>query len=546
MRPVGTTTVDSSVTDPDTVGGQVYTDSKYSSDRAAAANSVEMAGDREEAAEEEYYDSSAEGEVSTQCCCGGLSPTVVVYMSAFVSSLTSVLLGYDVGVVSGAIKYIQADFDLTTLQEGVFVSSLNLVAAGGGLIAGSVSDTLGRKWSIAAACLVFITGSIIKISAQSFGVLLLGRVLTGVGVGCGFVVAPVYIAEITPAHVRGRLTALTDISINMGIVLGYLVAFAVAATVSGDSGKWRTMLGISIVPPFIILSSLCLLPESPRWLLGRGRESEALAVLYTIVPTKDQAKRELDEMKVVAGEEANGKATWSELLCSVSPALRATVMLGLGLGIAQQASGSEALVYYSPSVLKDAGLASDSAQLGGNILVGLSKLGGEFVSFCLVDRFGRRPLFIISSSMVTFFLVLLGIMFSASAPGWMTLTGLCLFMLFFSLGMGALTFLVAAEIFPLRYRGRGVSLTVFVNRLTSGLVALAFPLLETVLTAGTTFYLFTVFSVGTVWFYTKIPETKDRTLEEISAQASKEVAEHDTATALGLAAVAPPGTMDAL
>eukprot|EP00903_Cladosiphon_okamuranus_P008516 g8180.t1 len=543
MRPVGTTTVDSTVSDPNAHAHATGQGEEDGGGKAPAdEGGMEMVGDREGA--EEFYD--GEAEVSSQCC-GGLSPTTIVYMSAFVSSLTSVLLGYDVGVISGAIKYIQADFDLSTLQKGVIVSSLNLVAAAGGLVAGTVSDTLGRKRSIAAACLVFITGSIIKIAAQSFGVLLLGRIVTGVGVGCGFVVAPVYIAEITPPHVRGRLTALTDISINMGIVIGYLVAFGVAETVDGDGGKWRTMLGISIVPPFIILSSLCLLPESPRWLLGKGREREAFSVLCTIVSTGELAKRELAEMKAVAGEESSGKATWSELLFSTSPALRSTLILGLGLGIAQQASGSEAAVYYSPSVLDDAGLTSDSAQLGGNILVGLFKLGGEVLAYFLVDKTGRRPLFVTSSGMVTLFLVFLGISFSASGPAWMTLSGLCLFMWSFSLGMGALTFLVAAEIFPLRYRGRGVSLAVCVNRLTSGLVALAFPLLEQGFTAGGTFFLFTFLSVGTVWFYyTKVPETMDRTLEEISAGASKEVAERDTATALGLAPVAQPGTMDAL
>ncbi|CAN0282964.1 unnamed protein product, partial [Ectocarpus fasciculatus] len=204
MRPVGSTTVDSSVMD--------FTADRGGDGAAAAATGVEMVGDDRDGAEEIY----GEGEVSSQCC-GRLSPTAIVYMSAFVSSLTSVLLGYDVGVISGAIKYIQEDFGLSTLQKasakeptrGVIVSSLNLVAAGGALIAGSVSDTLGRKRSIAAACLVFITGSIIKIAAQSFGVLLLGRIVTGIGVGCGFVVAPVYIAEITPPHIRGRLTSLT-------------------------------------------------------------------------------------------------------------------------------------------------------------------------------------------------------------------------------------------------------------------------------------------------------------------------------------------------
>ncbi|CAN0382366.1 unnamed protein product, partial [Ectocarpus fasciculatus] len=176
------------------------------------------------------------------------------------------------------------------------------------------------------------------------------------------------------------------------------------------------MLGISIVPPFIILSSLCLLPESPRWLLGKGRENEAFAVLCTIVPTGEVAKRELAEMKTIAGEEDSAKTSWSELVCTSSPALKSTVLLGLGLGIAQQASGSEAAVYYSPSVLSDAGLTSDSAELGGNILVGLFKLGGEVFAYFLVDRTGRRPLFIASSSLVTFFLVFLGELASSLIP----------------------------------------------------------------------------------------------------------------------------------
>eukprot|EP00904_Undaria_pinnatifida_P012714 jgi/Undpi1/8573/HiC_scaffold_25.g11038.m1 len=531
MRPFGVTKTDS-VGDFGGQARQDYDHDRYGGDdahRAASAGGTGAEVGSVVVVEEEkegggggggYYGKGTE--VSSGCL-GNLSPTAIVYMSAFVSSLTSVLLGYDAGVISGAIKYIVDDFGLSSLQKGVIVSSLNLVAAGGGLIAGTVSDTLGRKMSIAAACMVFITGSILKIVAQSFGVLLLGRIITGVGVGCGFVVAPVYIAEITPPHVRGRLTAFTG-------------------------SKWRTMLGISIVPPFIILSSLFLLPESPRWLLGKGREREAFAVLCRIVTTEELVKKELDEIKSVEGGGVDGKAaTWGELLFSDSPALRRTLFLGLGLGIAQQASGSEAVVYYSPSVLDDAGLTSDSAQLGGNILVGLFKLGGEVFAYFLVDRTGRRPLFLASSSLVTVFLVILAFSFSSDAPSWVTLSGLCMYMWCFSLGMGALTFLVAAEIFPLRYRGRGVSLAVCVNRLTSGLVALAFPLLEDGFTAGGTFFLFTIFSLCTVWFYQmKVPETMDRTLEEISAEASHGAHGVDTATALGLAPVAAPGTSDAL
>ncbi|CAM9374698.1 unnamed protein product [Discosporangium mesarthrocarpum] len=181
--------------------------------------------------------------------------------------------------------------------------------------------------------------------------------------------------------------------------------------------------------------------------------------------------------------------------------------------------------------------------------VGLCKLGGEVVSVMLVDHVGRRALFMTSSSSVTVFLVLIGVMFLSNAPAGLTLTGLCLFMFSFSLGMGALTFLVAAEIFPLRHRGRGVSLVVCVNRLMSGTVALIFPLLEEDISGGGTFLLFSVLSVGTVWFYyTQLPETAGKTLEEISAEASKAGpgGVEDTADRLGLAPSAPHGTVAAL
>ncbi len=452
----------------------------------------------------------------------------LVLLCGVCASLTSILLGYDVGVMSVARQYVDKQLVLNSVQSEVVMGSLNLVAALGGLIAGKTADRFGRNRAIALACLIFLTGSACMTLAWNFRVLLVGRVVTGLGVGCGFVIAPVYIAEITPPEIRGRMVSLTDIAINVGIVLGAAIGFLCEQTLSSDDLKWRVMLGVGIVPPIVILCFLRYLPESPRWLLLQDRVAEARHVLKMIVGQDQAAERELVAIEETIQMERDVTTDWAEVLWPRHRAILLPVLMGLGLGFFQQASGSEAAVYYSPQILKEAGVTSSAQQSLGNIAICTFKFVGEIVAMFSMDKVGRKPLFVLSAMGSGLFLVLAGLCFQLSLPPLLLVASMCLFMGFFSVGMGAITFVVASEIFPLPVRGKAMALAVFTNRLLSGVVALTFLSLVDAISYASTFWLFAAFSfVSTIFYGLLLPETKGKTLEEISLLFEKESAEHD-------------------
>ncbi|CAM9643191.1 unnamed protein product [Ectocarpus fasciculatus] len=456
---------------------------------------------------------------------GRISATTLIYLCALCSSLTSVLLGYDVGVMSAAILDIEEDMDLSPLQAEILVGSLNVIAAFGGLIAGKASDALGRKMAIAIACGIFITGAGGMTVSMTYTQLLTGRLLTGLGVGCGFVVAPVYITEITPPHIRGKLVALTDIMINIGILLGYITGFACQELIAPVWLKWRIMLGLGILPPAVIVISLTFLPESPRWLISRGRIREGYQVLGRVIDDPIEAKETLQAIvksvqshgNAANGGDKNEEPGWMEVLWPSDKVVRAALFVGLGLGFWQQASGSEAAVYYSPHVLEAAGMTSRGLLLAGTCMVGVFKLLGEVLAAVLIERVGRRPLFLVSSITSTLTLLLIAQSFFLEWSAVPTLVVLCAFMFCFSIGLGPLTFVVAAEVFPMQVRGKAVSLVVFVNRLLSGLIATSFLSISQALTTGGAFLMFALISMASVFFYYFcVPETRGKTLEQIA------------------------------
>ncbi|KAM3576673.1 hypothetical protein VYU27_001476 [Nannochloropsis oceanica] len=452
----------------------------------------------------------------------------LVYLCGFCASLTSILLGYDVGVMSVARKYVDRQLSLTSVQSEIVMGSLNLVAAFGGLIAGKAADKFGRNRAIALACLIFVTGSACMTMAWNFRMLLVGRIVTGLGVGCGFVIAPVYIAEITPPDIRGRMVSLTDVCINIGIVLGSVVGFLCQQTIRSDDAKWRVMLGIGIIPPIVILLFLRVLPESPRWLLLQGRVPEARHVLRKITGLDQEAEREVVAIEEAIQMERDVTTDWSEVLCPRHRAILLPVLMGLGLGFFQQASGSEAAVYYSPKILAEAGVSGTAQQSIGNIAICTFKFVGEIIAMLSMDRVGRKPLFVLSALGSGCFLVVAGACFQFRLPPFLLASSLCLFMGFFSVGMGAITFVVASEIFPLPVRGKAMALAVFINRLLSGVVALTFLSLVDAVTYAKTFYLFAAFSfLSTVFYGCFLPETKGKSLEDISILFEKESAEYE-------------------
>ncbi|KAJ6367694.1 hypothetical protein OIU78_000286 [Salix suchowensis] len=242
---------------------------------------------------------------------------------AVFASLNSVLLGYDVGVMSGAILFIKEDLKISEVQEEVLVGILSIVSLLGSLAGGKMSDAIGRKWTIAFATLVFQSGAAIMTLAPSFTVLMSGRILAGVGIGFGVMIAPVYIAEISPSAVRGSLTSFPEIFINLGILLGYISNYAFSGLPVHIN--WRVMLGIGIFPSIFMGVALFVIPESPRWLVGQNRIEEARTVLLKTNDSEKEAEERLAEIQLAAdlanSEKHEAKAVWQELL-KPSPAVR--------------------------------------------------------------------------------------------------------------------------------------------------------------------------------------------------------------------------------
>ena len=453
-----------------------------------------------------------------------------VLMAAATSALTALTLGYDVGCVGDAAPDIQEYFGMTSGEKELVVGSLNFVSAFGALIAGPTADLFGRRPSVALCVCLYIVGTLLMAFATSWTVLLLGRVITGLGVGVSFVTVPVYVAELAPAGLRGRLTTLFDISINVGILAGYVVGYAVEKAVDGYGGpsalKWRLDLGLGAVPPAAVLYLLRFLPESPRFLLMRNRREEAVAVLERTLGSRKAAALEADAILGVQSDETTplsgaaaapeGAAPWSEVLFPAERATRRAMFLVLGLAFVQQATGSEAVLYYSGDFLYRAGLTSRDRRFLGNIAVGCCKLLPEVLALLYVDSLGRSLPLVASSVLCTLFILLLGASYDGNWAGLTVVGLLCAFMASFSIAIGPFTWIVVAEVLPQRCRAKGTTLGIFVNRITSGIVALT--ALSTAQAFGFDgfFYFYAAVSAAGLYFYAAcVPETAGRTLTEI-------------------------------
>ncbi|KAA3482752.1 putative polyol transporter 4 [Gossypium australe] len=444
-----------------------------------------------------------------------------VLACAIFASLNNVLLGYDVGVMSGAIIFIQEDLKITEVQEEVLVGILSIISLLGSLAGGRTSDVIGRKWTMAFAAIVFQIGAAIMTLASSFEVLMIGRVLAGVGIGFGVMIAPVYIAEISPTVDRGSLTSFPEIFINLGILLGYVSNYAF----SGLSVhiNWRVMLAVGILPSVFIGFALFIIPESPRWLVMQNRVEEARSVLLKTNENDKEVEERLSEIVAAAGisngEKNEEKAVWRELL-SPSPSLRRMLITGFGIQCFQQITGIDATVYYSPEIFHDAGIVNKSKLLAATVAVGVTKTAFILIATFLVDRVGRKPLLYVSTIGMTVCLFTLSISLAILGKGQlgiaMALLCVCGNVAFFSVGMGPVCWIVTSEIFPLRLRAQASALGAVGNRVCSGFVAMSFLSLARTITVGGTFFLFSLFSALSVAFvYKLVPETKGKSLEQI-------------------------------
>ncbi|CAI0543276.1 unnamed protein product [Linum tenue] len=439
---------------------------------------------------------------------------------AILASTNSILLGYDIGVMSGAALYIKEDLQISSTQEEILVGCLNIFSLIGSLAAGKTSDQIGRRYTILLAAATFFLGAILMGIAPSFPFLMAGRVVAGIGVGFSLMIAPVYSAELSPASTRGFLASLPEVFINVGILLGYISNYFLAGLPA--SLNWRVMLGLAALPALLVGFAVVFMPESPRWLVMKGRFAEAKRVLIKTSSSEEEVESvdsRVNEMVKASLDLPSNGPSWHELISPRSNAIRRIVIAAIGVNFFMQASGNDAVVYYSPEVFKDAGISSKRQLVGVTVIMGVAKASFALVSALFLDRFGRRPLLLLGSTGMAVSLALLGLgskYLDQCQDVTMCIVAVCGFVSFFSIGLGPITWVYSSEIFPLRLRAQGSGLAISVNRLVSGVVSMTFLTVSMKISFGGMFFVLGgIMVVGTVFFYVVMPETKGKSLEEI-------------------------------
>ncbi|KAJ0010171.1 hypothetical protein Pint_34601 [Pistacia integerrima] len=457
------------------------------------------------------------------------------FACAMLASMTSILLGYDIGVMSGAAIYIKKDLKISDVQVEVLVGILNLYSLLGSAAAGRTSDWIGRRYTIVLAGAIFFAGALLMGFATNYAFLMVGRFVAGIGVGYALMIAPVYTAEVSPASSRGFLTSFPEVFINAGILLGYVSNYAFSK-LSLHLG-WRMMLGIGAIPSVLLAVGVLAMPESPRWLVMQGRLGDARKVLNRTSDSKDEAALRLADIKEAAGipqecnddvvqveKRSHGEGVWRELLLHPTPAVRHCLICAVGIHFFQQSSGIDAVVLYSPRIFEKAGITSDDLKLLATVAVGFVKTLFILVATFLLDRIGRRPLLLSSVAGMILSLATLGFSLTVIdhshvripwAVG-LALTTVLSYVAFFSIGMGPITWVYSSEIFPLQLRAQGASMGVAMNRVTSGVLSMSFISLYEAISIGGAFFLFAgIATVAWLFFYTMLPETQGKTLEEM-------------------------------
>ncbi|CAI0438086.1 unnamed protein product [Linum tenue] len=458
------------------------------------------------------------------------------FACAILASMTSILLGYDIGVMSGAAIFIKDQFKISDTQVEVLVGMLNIYSLVGSAAAGRTSDWIGRRYTIVVAGAIFFVGALLMGLAPNYAFLMVGRFVAGVGVGYALMIAPVYTAEVSPASSRGFLTSFPEVFINAGILLGYVSNYAFSKL--PDHIGWRMMLGVGAIPSVFLAVGVLAMPESPRWLVLQGRLGDAKRVLDKTSDSPEESQSRLSDIKSAAGipencnddvvavadKKSHGEGVWKELLLRPTPTVRHILICAIGIHFFQQASGIDAVVLYSPRIFEKAGITSKDKKLLATIAVGFTKTVFILVATFLLDRIGRRPLLLSSVGGMVASLITLGwslevINHQAQAQNWAV--SLCITMVlayvgFFSIGMGPITWVYSSEIFPLRLRAQGTSMGVAVNRVVSGVISTTFISLYKGLTISGAFFLFAgIATVAFVFFFLCYPETQGRTLEDM-------------------------------
>jgi SP family arabinose:H+ symporter-like MFS transporter len=430
------------------------------------------------------------------------------YLVSLVAAISGLLFGFDIAVIKGAILYLRQDFGLNEVQTEAAASSLLIGCVVGASIAGWSGDRLGRRRALFWCAGLFAVSAIGAALPDSLAQFAAARFVGGIAIGAASLLAPVYIAEVAPSEIRGRLVALNQMAIVTGILLAYLTTWLLAF--AGQS-SWRWMFAAAAVPSLAFFLALFLVPESPRWLVERGRPGEAALILDRVAGPL-QGRRELEGIRAALAEESG---SLRELL---QPGYRKALLIAVALAVLQQVTGINTVLFYGSVIFKEhVGGQSDAAALGANVLIGLVNLAATVVALKFVDRFGRRPLLMLSAGAMAGCQFTLGAAFLFHPPpAWLVLASMLLCVAAFAVGLGPCVWVLLAEIFPNRVRARAMSVaTVALWAACFGLT-MSFLTLAKAITPAGAFWLYAGLCVVTFWIVWRwTPETKRRSLEDI-------------------------------
>ncbi len=445
---------------------------------------------------------------------------------ALTVALGGFLMGFDASVISGVVTFIEPKFNLTKIELGWSVASLTLTATLAMMVSGPLSDRLGRRPVLKIAAVLFAISAVASAVAPTFIMLVAARMLGGFGVGAALIIAPMYIAEIAPAAMRGRMVSFNQLNIVVGISAAFFTNYLILRFGKSDLAwaealglgewNWRWMLGVEALPAIFYYVALFAVPESPRWLLMNGKDEDALRVLEKVTNAQ-QAEADVRAVKAsLHAEQSAERAALRELF---RPAMRLVLFIGISVAVLQQVTGINSVFFYAPMIFEQSGIGTDAAFMQA-VLVGLVNLAFTVLAILFIDRLGRRPLLLGGLTGIAVCMLLLSYGFgSAEMNPKIILVGILGFVASFAISLGPVMWVLFSELFPNRIRGLAISFVGLINSAVSFFVQLIFPWELENLGNSLTFLIYGLFAiVGLIFVMRVLPETKGKSLEELEAE----------------------------
>jgi sugar porter (SP) family MFS transporter len=422
---------------------------------------------------------------------------------SFISALGGYLFGFDFAVIAGALPFLQRQFGLDEYWAGFATGSLALGAILGCLMAGSISDRYGRRRGLLTAAAIFGLSSLAMAFAPARGIFIASRFMAGIGVGMASMLSPMYIAEISPAHLRGRMVAINQLTIVIGILITNLINYSLRNT---GEDAWRWMFGLGIAPSVLFFAGAWWLPESPRWLVKAGRSVQAQATLLKIGGPAFAQSSLADIQRTTQG------STGISYAAAFQRAVLPAVLIGVGLAVFQQLCGINVVFNYTTLIFQSIGVSQDG-QLLQTVFMGCVNLVSTLLAMLLVDKIGRKPLMLLGAGGLAILYIIVVRMLAVKSPqvSWYLLTAIGTY----AMSLAPVTWVLISEIFPNKVRSAATSIAVVSLWAAYFILVFTFPILYRHL-ADSTFYIYAGICVlGTVFIAVKVKETKGKTLEEL-------------------------------